>query len=230
MKKVMKITIYTTTDCQFSKQEKEYFQAHNLPYEEKNLETNKEFLTEMLVISNNFAGTPVTKIEKDDGQISILKGFTKEEFDKVLGLEEQLSQSTPTSFQSETVVSPTTPPASISNPVAPVTNNQTVTENPSKQNELDAILNNLQQKTQSAAIPESSSLPVTSPSLPPTPENVLPQTPPLQSISSAPIEAPPVSSSPPLTNNQPQNPPINPVEHNSSVANQSLPDIPDLKL
>ncbi len=81
----MKITIYTITDCQFSKQEKEYLASHKLPFDEKNLETNKEFLTDMLAVSNNFAGTPVTKIEKDDGQIAVLKGFTKDEFDQTLG-------------------------------------------------------------------------------------------------------------------------------------------------
>jgi len=81
----MKITIYTITDCQFSKQEKEYLNLHKLPFEEKNLETNREFLTEMLAVSNNFAGTPVTKIDKDDGQIAVLKGFTQADFDKLLG-------------------------------------------------------------------------------------------------------------------------------------------------
>ena len=87
----MKITVYTVSDCQFSKQEKEYLQSHNLAYEEKNLEQNREWLTEMLAVSNNFAGTPVTKIEKDDGQIIVLKGFTKEEFDQVLGFKEEES-------------------------------------------------------------------------------------------------------------------------------------------
>jgi len=81
----MKITIYTITDCQFSKQEKEYLSSHGLQFQEKNLETNREFLTEMLTIGGNFAGTPVTKIEKDDGQIVVLKGFTAAEFDKTLG-------------------------------------------------------------------------------------------------------------------------------------------------
>jgi len=81
----MKITVYTTTDCEFSKQEKEYLNTHKQAYEEKNLETNKEFLTEMLAVSNNFAGTPVTKIEKDDGSIAVLKGFTQKEFDEALG-------------------------------------------------------------------------------------------------------------------------------------------------
>lgn len=81
----MKITIYTITDCEFSKQEKEYFKSHQLAFEEKNLETNKDFLTEMLAVSNNFAGTPVTKIEKDDGKIEVMKGFTSADFDEVLG-------------------------------------------------------------------------------------------------------------------------------------------------
>ncbi|MCA9372329.1 hypothetical protein KC726_05555 [Candidatus Woesebacteria bacterium] len=81
----MNITIYTVTDCEFSKQEKAYLQAKGLDFEEKNLETNREYLNEMLNISNNFAGTPVTQIVKDDGKTTVLKGFTKEEFDKELG-------------------------------------------------------------------------------------------------------------------------------------------------
>ena len=100
----MKITVYTITDCQFSKQEKEYLKAHNLAYEEKNLETNHEFLTEMLKISDNFAGTPVTVVEKDtdasvektddkkdtkDAKKLVLKGFTAEEFDTALGFEKK---------------------------------------------------------------------------------------------------------------------------------------------
>lgn len=81
----MKITVYTIKDCAFSKQEKEYLNTNKLAYEEKNLETNKDFLTEMLAVSNNFAGTPVTRVEKDDGSIAVLKGFTKEEFDTTFG-------------------------------------------------------------------------------------------------------------------------------------------------
>lgn len=81
----MTITVYTVTECEFSKQEKAYLQEKGLAFEEKNLETNREFLTEMLNISSNFAGTPVTKITRDDGSIVVLKGFTKEEFEKALG-------------------------------------------------------------------------------------------------------------------------------------------------
>jgi len=120
----MKITVYTISDCQYSKQEKDYLKSHNLPYEEKNLEANKEFLTEMLAVSNNFAGTPVTKIEKDDGQISVLKGFTKEEFDKVLGFEVKKPEETtkPTPVQTAPTLDVPQPPKPIEPvPVEPVT-------------------------------------------------------------------------------------------------------------
>jgi len=112
----MKITIYTISDCYFSKQEKEYLQSHNLPFEERNLEENREFLTEMLTISNNFAGTPVTKIEKDDGQIVVLKGFTRDEFDKTFNFAPvSEAQQAPTI----TITEPT-PVVQAPAPVAPV--------------------------------------------------------------------------------------------------------------
>ena len=85
----MKVTIYTINDCSFSKLEKEYLKANNIPFEEKNLEANREYLTEMLAISDNFAGTPVTKIEKDGSEAIIIKGFTKDEFDGALGINAQ---------------------------------------------------------------------------------------------------------------------------------------------
>ena len=107
----MKITIFTISDCYFSKQEKEYLQSHNLPFEERNLEENREFLTEMLTISNNFAGTPVTKIEKDDGQIVVLKGFTKDEFDKTSNITDApVAQAAPPQItMSEPVMAPVDP-------------------------------------------------------------------------------------------------------------------------
>jgi len=99
----MKITVYTITECQFSKQEKEYLSSHGLQFEEKNVSANREFLTEMLTVGSNFAGTPVTKIDTDDGKTIVLKGFTKEEFDKTLGFVE----TTPT--DAKTPGAPATP-------------------------------------------------------------------------------------------------------------------------
>lgn len=105
----MKITIYTIKDCAFSKQEKEYLNTNKFAFEEKDLETNKDFLTEMLAISNNFAGTPVTRVEKDDGTIAVLKGFTKEEFDTTFGLVPQSSNQA-TNNPSPTIDSTVKPP------------------------------------------------------------------------------------------------------------------------
>jgi glutaredoxin len=145
----MKITVYTVSDCQFSKAEKEYLKLHNLPFEEKNLEQNREWLTDMLTVSNNFAGTPVTKIEKDDGTIVVLKGFTKEEFDKELGLTDQPnaqantqanvtpSQSPSQTFSSQTNQTqqptpiPNPNPTPISQPNTTSAMNQTNTDQPS---------------------------------------------------------------------------------------------------
>jgi len=158
----MKITLYTINDCQYSVQEKDYLKANNLSFEEKNLETNRQFLTEMLAVSNNFAGTPVTKIEKDDGQIVILKGFTKEEFDKTLGLTPPPAATsatplvtddksvkppitsnpapTPTPQMPEIPPLPQTEPTPIASPTV-----ESIPINPSNA-QLDSILNNLQQK------------------------------------------------------------------------------------
>lgn len=134
----MKITLYTITDCPFSKQEKEYLSSHTLTFEEKNLETNREFLTEMLAVSNNFAGTPVTKVEKDDGQIAILKGFTKEEFDKLLGFTAEPAKpaSTEPSRSVEPVSAPTpapvveTPPVTVESVPTPTPPPAPVVETP----------------------------------------------------------------------------------------------------
>ena len=108
----MKVTIYTVSDCKFSQAEKEYLKSINTSFEEKNLESNREYLTEMLNLSNNFAGTPVTKIEKDDGQITVLKGFTKEEFDAALTAQSSAQQPTSSAL-------PTTPADEVSLPPLP---------------------------------------------------------------------------------------------------------------
>ncbi len=147
----MKITIYTITACPFSKQEREYLSSHGLQFEEKNLETNREFLTEMLAVGSNFAGTPVTKIEKDDGQIVVLKGFTVAEFDKALGLAPVAATTEPSKVtepavpvQAAPVAEPIAPAAPVVPEVAPVS----VTD-PA----MASILNNLEQQVQVATPP-----------------------------------------------------------------------------
>lgn len=156
----MKITVYTITDCQFSKKEKDYLKDHNLPYEEKNLETNKEFLTEMLAVSNNFAGTPVTKVEKDDGQITVLKGFTETEFSQALGLTPTTPTPTPPTTPAsdekpvaEVQVPPVqdVPPAPVSTPIPPPpmpTDTPPAPASTPQDDQLNSLLNDLQAKAQ----------------------------------------------------------------------------------
>lgn len=80
----MKVTIYTITDCPFCKAEKDYLKERGIAFDEKNLESNKAYLPEMLEASDKFAGVPFTTVSKDDGTVVKLRGFTKEEFDESL--------------------------------------------------------------------------------------------------------------------------------------------------
>jgi glutaredoxin len=167
----MKVTIYTVTNCPFSKQEKDYLTSKNLTFEEKNLETNKDFITEMLAVSNNFAGTPVTKIEKDDGQISVIRGFTKEEFDKILSVDQATDKpsdqpTTPTPATPEPTPTPPTPtptppqapqptPPPVTEPTMPTPTpaptpppSETPQTTPATADPLASILSSLQEKAQ----------------------------------------------------------------------------------
>ena len=164
----MKITVYTTTDCQFSKQEREYLTNHNLTYEEKNLETNKDFLTEMLAVSTNFAGTPVTRVEKDDGTIAVLKGFTPAEFDTTFGF----TSETPKTEETKLTEPTSTEVKPSEEPVKPVeaTPAETPTAPPPAQitptpadEKLNSVLDKLEEKTET---PPTTPPPTSSPSVP----------------------------------------------------------------
>ena len=119
----MKVTVYTTPDCAFSKQEKEYLAAKGVIFEEKDVHLNRDFLTEMLSVSNNFAGTPVTKIDQDDGNSVVLKGFTQQDFDNILNINMQTVNSTipkpPTDQSSDTQQPPPIQPEPEEKPVEP---------------------------------------------------------------------------------------------------------------
>lgn len=140
----MKITIYTIKDCAFSKQEKEYLNTNKLVFEEKDLETNKDFLTEMLAISNNFAGTPVTRVEKDDGTIAVLKGFTKAEFDTVFGLASPELKAEAGSTVPPVIEVPQTPPVESVSP-APIPTETPVVTAPDP---LKSVMDDLQAKAE----------------------------------------------------------------------------------
>jgi len=83
-KKPRKIILYTISDCSFSDQARKYLKSQHIVFEERNLEQNRNWLSEMLAASNGFVGTPVLHVIKYNGQSVVAKGFTKSEYDKAL--------------------------------------------------------------------------------------------------------------------------------------------------
>lgn len=158
--------MYTIADCQFSKQEKEYLTSHSLQYEEKNLETNKDFLTEMLAISNNFAGTPVTRVEKDDGSIAVLKGFTKGEFDTTFGFKEEAAPPPKAPAETSTPTTDTQPTTPVNDPLKSVMDDLEAKAQPTEVQPPQPPVENAQPPT---------TTPPTTPSTPPINPPVIPE-------------------------------------------------------
>jgi glutaredoxin len=205
----MKITLYTISDCPFSKQEKDYLNSHQIAYEEKNLETNKDFLTEMLAVSSNFAGTPVTKIEKDDGTSTVLKGFTQSEFDSALNLS-AMPSITPTHADTPppTVVAPM-PPSMAPEPTLQAANAdmkmppmpEPKKEEPVKDDVAAAekAVEDLAAQVKPADAPAPEPVPpVPTPTPTPTPEPTTPTTDPVPPTPNPPTPEPPVVAVPPV--------------------------------
>ncbi len=121
-----KVTMYTTPACQYCKAEKEYLTQQGIAFVEKNVEQNEADLREMLNVSDNFAGVPVTVIENPTGQKLVVKGFTQTDFEeearnfglvkgeKATKPEESMTSAAPASMSAEPAA-PMTP----SEPMAP---------------------------------------------------------------------------------------------------------------
>lgn len=200
----MKITVYTVSDCKYSKDEKDFLKAHNLPYEEKNLESNREFLTEMLAVSNNFAGTPVTKVEKDDGKIEVLKGFTEDEFNTALGLKADAKLQAGTTEAASTMAMPAMgtmpkPAASTPSVITPPTTEPTSEPATEPQSdELNSILADLKAKSETAAPASTPGTPTPPAPAAPTPTPTAPSEP------ATPTTPPPAPASTPTTTETPK--------------------------
>ena len=158
----MKITIYTTSSCPFCKQEKDYLKTNNIAFLEKNIEEHREFLSEMLQVSNNFAGVPFTEVIKDNNSKIYLKGFTKEDFDKELGIkvsEAAVVGPTSASAISIPIVEPIKPiePVVSPTPTPVVESQQTSTQ--SINDELKSVLESLEGMTGEKNEPKVASVP-----------------------------------------------------------------------
>ncbi len=128
-----KVTMYTTPACQYCKAEKEYLSQQGIAFVERNVEQNEADLREMLNVSDNFAGVPVTVIENPTGQKLVVKGFTQTDFEeearnfglikgeKTTKPEESMTSSAPAPMAVEPPTAPMTPsePTAPAAPVAP---------------------------------------------------------------------------------------------------------------
>ena len=76
----MKVTIYSTATCVYCKMAKDFFQKHNVKYEEFNVAEDEKARAEMVQKSQQL-GVPVIDI---DGKIIV--GFSESELKKALDI------------------------------------------------------------------------------------------------------------------------------------------------
>ena len=79
------ITIYSTTWCQFCKQEKAYLDSKGIKYNDVMVDLDNAKAEEMIRLSGQM-GVPFTVIKTEDGMEEHILGFNKPKIDAVLGL------------------------------------------------------------------------------------------------------------------------------------------------
>lgn len=82
----MKVTIYTIPNCPFCQQAKDFMNSKSVAFVEKDVQSDKDALAEMLSASNKFAGVPCAVVENDGADTVVLKGFDQSEYEKALGV------------------------------------------------------------------------------------------------------------------------------------------------
>lgn len=107
----MQITLYATSTCPYSQQERQYLDGLRLVYATVVLDQEQVRMPEFLTASGGFCAVPVTVIVADDGNKRVVKGYNKEELEKALTAQtqgttpsDQLQQPT-----GETPAAPSTP-------------------------------------------------------------------------------------------------------------------------
>ncbi len=118
----MKVTIYTINDAEsdFCKQAKDFLTAHNIQFENKDVEHDRKALSEMLALSDNFSGVPVIVVETDGGEKKVLKGFTQTEVEQALGLASDAAASMPAMTPPAAPIETPSAPAAVEPLTAPV--------------------------------------------------------------------------------------------------------------
>lgn len=56
----MNITVYSSNECSYCTKQKEWLKERNIPFEEKELNTNQEYMREFIRLDGNFVTTQLT--------------------------------------------------------------------------------------------------------------------------------------------------------------------------
>ena len=102
------VVVYTIETCPFCKAEKEYLQSKNITFTEKRVDTDEAALKEMLAVSDNFAGVPVTVLNTEKEK-RVVKGFTQSDFEEELRTVGLLHEAAPAPIAAETPAAEPTP-------------------------------------------------------------------------------------------------------------------------
>jgi len=81
----MKIRLFTTPDCPFSKKTRDLLRKHSLDFEDNNVLVSKEAREEMIKISGQMA-VPVIEIEKSGEKTAVIRGYNEPEIRSQLNL------------------------------------------------------------------------------------------------------------------------------------------------
>ncbi|MFM1655704.1 glutaredoxin family protein [Brevibacillus sp. B_LB10_24] len=80
----VKLIIYTQPTCGPCQEEKMWLTQQGISFEDRNIRENTAYFNEAIDLGAN--ATPVTLIEKENGERSVIHGFDKESLKRELGL------------------------------------------------------------------------------------------------------------------------------------------------
>lgn len=81
------VTIYTTPTCPWCKKTKEFFDDHDVEYDEKDVAGDQDAAKEMVEKSGQ-RGVPVTVIDDEDDEEAVVVGFEEDKLRDELGIED----------------------------------------------------------------------------------------------------------------------------------------------
>lgn len=79
-----KVIVYTQPTCAPCQEEKAWLNAQGVTFEDRNIRANETYFQEAIALKAS--STPVTLIEEENGERTVVYGFDKEKLAAALGL------------------------------------------------------------------------------------------------------------------------------------------------